>query len=351
MTAAVRLGALLLAVTVTAFGCRGRGPVAATVNDEEIPLSAVDRELADIAGNKAFVEARSREGVTFLGTRPGTFDALAVAQVLNRRITALLVRQELARRSLRVGAADLDAGRDELRRQLVEPATGASLLDGFPPRYVEEQARVQAESDLLQAAEGGVRLDDVGLRAAYEESRDRYRVWCVRWALYGTGADAAARAAAGAAAVAAGQDFAELAQRDSVDADSAGRGGALGCQTRQGLARLGEAFRDAAVGLVPGQVSAPVTGELGTFLVQATGVRVLPFEEVRAPVRAQLLERGAEPYEQLLRRLRGDAAVTVSSRFGTWDRTNPDAVTLVPPGGRPTTTTAPATTATTVSVP
>ena len=339
MTGGVRFGAVLLAVTLGAAACNGRGPVAATVNGEAIPVAAVDRELADIAGNKAFLEARSREGVAFLGTKPGTYDAAAVALVLNRRITALLVRQELARRTIRVAAADLAAGREEVRRQLVDPASGASLLDGFPSRYVDEQARLQAESALLQAAEGGVRLDDDALRTAYEAGVDRYRVWCVRWVLYGTGADAPARAAAGAAAVAAGQDFATLAQRESVDAGSAGRGGALGCQTRDGLARLGDAFRDAAVALAPGQVSPPATGDVGTFLVQATDVKVRPFDEVRAAVRARLLERAAEPYERLLRRLRADAEVTVSSRFGTWDRTRPDAVTLVPPGARPGATT------------
>jgi parvulin-like peptidyl-prolyl isomerase len=135
-----------------------------------------------------------------------------------------------------------------------------------------------------------------------------------------------------------------VAARESVDADSAGRGGALGCQTRDGLGRLGDAFRDVAVTLAPGQVSAPTTADFGTFLVQATDVRVRPFEEVRATVRAQVLEPVQDRYEQLLRRLRREADVSVASRFGTWDRTNLDAITIVPPGGRPSTTAATTTT-------
>jgi hypothetical protein len=335
--AAARLAAVLL-LLAAGPACGRRSPAAATVNGERILASAVDRDLADIAQNEPYLEARSREGLPFRGTRQGTFDAFVVAELLNRKVTALLVRQELERRKLSTRPGDLDVARETLRRQVVDPATGRSLLDGFPDRYTAEQMRIQAESDLLQAAEGGVSLDDDALRAAYEGATERYRVWCVRWIVYPLEADAPTRAAAARAAVTAGQDFAELATRESTDVDTASRGGALGCQTREGLARLGTAFRDAAVALGPGQVSGPTTGDLGTFLVQVTDVKVRPFEEVRASVRAGVLEPAEERYEQLLRRLRGEAEVTVSERFGTWDRSNPEAIAIVPIGGRPTTT-------------
>lgn len=339
MRGASRLAAVLLTAALGTAACGRSAPVAATVNGERIPAAAVDRELADIAGNKPFLEARDRQGLPFRGTRPGTYDAATVAEVLNRRVTALLVRQELGRRGIAVAPADLDLGLEALRRQLVDPDSGASLLEGFSRRYIDEQARIQAESDLLQAAEAGVGLDDSALRAAYDASLDRYRVWCVRWILYGLNdLDAAAKASAARAAVAAGEDFGRVATRESSDTGSAGRGGALGCQTREGLARLGTAFRDAAVALAPGQVSAPTTGEAGTFLVEATDVKVRPFDEVRGNVRAQVLVPSRERYEQLLRRLRRDGEVVVSNRFGTWDRSDPEAIRIVHPGGRPTTT-------------
>ena len=342
--AAARLAAALLLMAVSAPACGRRSPAAATVNGERIPASAIDRDLADIAQNEPYLEARSREGLPFRGTRAGTFDAFVVAELLNRKVTAILVRQELEKRRLRVRSEDLEVARETVRRQVVDPATGASLLDGFPDRYAAEQIRIQAESDLLQAAEGGVALDDAALRSAYDASVERYRVWCVRWIVYPIEAGSPARAAAARAAVAAGQDFGELATRESTDVDTAGRGGALGCQTRAGLARLGTAFRDAAMALAAGQVSEPITGELGTFLVQVTDVKVRPFDEVRASVRTAVLEPVEERYEQLLRRLRREAEVTVSDRFGTWDRSDPDAIAIVPLGGRPTTTVAVTTT-------
>lgn len=341
MTAAsARLAVALLVMALAAPACGRRGPVAATVNGERIPASAVDRDLADIAQNEPYLEARSREGLPFRGTRAGTFDAFVVAELLNRKVTALLVRQELERRRIRTRPEDLDVARETLRRQVVDPASGASLLEGFPDRYAAEQIRIQAESDLLQAAEGGVALDEAALRAAYDASIERYRVWCVRWIVYPVDGDGAARAAAARAAIAAGEDFGRLATRESTDVDSASRGGALGCQTREGLARLGATFREAAVALAPGQVSPPTASDLGTFLVQVTDVKVRPFDEVRANVRMGVLEPAEERYEQLLRRLRRDAEVSVSSRFGTWDRSDPEAIAIVPAGGRPTTTVA-----------
>ena len=335
-----RVGALLLVLALGSAGCDSSEAVAATVNGESIPASALDRELAAISGNEPFVEARRQQGLSFRGSEPGTYDAFAVAELLNRRVTAVLVRQELDHRRIDRASADVGAARDALRREVVDPASGASLLEGFPDRYVDEQVRLRAESDLLQAAEGGLALDDAGLRAAYEADPERYRVWCVRWIVFGTDAEAASRASAARAAITGGEDFAAVAVRESLDTGSAGRGGALGCQSREGLGRLGPRFRDVAVGLAPGQVSEVAQGDVGAFLVQATDVKVRPLDEVRGHVGSQVLVAAEERYDQLLRRLRREADVRVASRFGRWDRTDPDAIAILPPGGRPTTTSA-----------
>jgi len=339
MTARPGRGLVLTLVLALVAGglsaCRASGPAtgtaAATVNGERITAAAVDQDLADIAENKPFLDARSEQGLAFFGTQPGTYDATVVAELLDRKVTALLVRQELGRRAIGPSPDDLRRVREELRAQLVDPASGASLLDGFPGRYVDEQARTQAESDVLQASEGRVALDEASLRAAYDAGADRFRVWCVRWIVAGeTDPDAASRAVA---AIAAGEDFAQVAQRESADQQSAGRGGALGCQTRAGLARLGDAFSEAVMALGAGQVSPLTTAEYGTFVVQVTDVKVRPFDEVRGVVRAQVLAPAQGAYEQLLRRLRGDARVTVTARYGTWEPADDGAVGIRPAGG------------------
>ena len=329
----IRTLVLVLAVVGLA-ACRGSEGVAATVDGEAITVAAVDRELADIASNQPFLEARSRQGLAFRGTEPGSYDAAVVAELLDRKVTALLVRREVSRRGLTPDPDDAVRGREELRRQLVDPASGASLLEGFPSQYVDEQARLQVESDVLQASEGGVALDEAALRRAYEAEADIYRVWCVRWIVSGpSDPEAAIRAAA---AVAAGEDFAEVAQRESADTQSAGRGGALGCQTLEGLARLGDRFTSVVTELGPGQLSAPVSADFGTFLVQVTDVKVRPFDEVRAAVRAKVLAPAGNAYEELLRRLRSDARVTVAARYGTWERAEDGRIGIRPPGSSST---------------
>ena len=320
---------VLVLVVVGLVACGGSEAVAATVDGEPITAAAIDRELADIASNQPFLAARSQQGLAFRGTQPGSYDAVVVAELLDRRVTALLVRRELNRRSLAPDSADVVRAREELRRQLVDPTSGASLLDGFPGRYVDEQARLQAESDVLQASEGGVALDETALRRAYEAEADAYRVWCVRWIVSEPNdPEPATRAAA---AVAAGEDFAQVAQRESADPQSAGRGGALGCQTLEGLRRLGDRFTSTVTALGPGQLSAPTTSELGTFLVQVTDVKVRAFDEARDAVRASVLASAENSYEVLLRRLRGDATVTVAARYGTWGPTEDGRVGIRPP--------------------
>ncbi len=326
-----------LGLTLGLLACRAPEGAAATVNGERITAAAVTQDLDDVARNEAYLKARAQQGLAFRGDRPGTYDAAVVSELLDRKVTALIVRQELVRRRIGPAQPAVDQAREELRRQVVDPTTGTSFMDGFPSRYVDQQARDQAESDVLQAAEGNVSLDDAALQAAYSAGTERFRVWCVRWiVLRPTEPEAADRAAG---AVAAGEDFAQVAKRESADTRSAARGGDLGCQTKENLAQLGDKFRDTATALSPGQVSPPTKADYGTFLVQATDVKIRPFEEVRDDVRIQVLAPTEGAYEQLLRRLRRDAQVAVSARFGAWDRTSPDDIKLLPPAGGSTATT------------
>jgi hypothetical protein len=140
-------GALLLA------GCGGGGGIAATVNGDTISASAMDRDLADIAKNERFVKARADKGVAFLGTKRGTYDSGIVAELLNRKISAVLVHQEAVHRHLVVTAEARADAEKALRAQVVD-TNGDPLLDGFPRRYVLAQVETQAESDVLQADEG-----------------------------------------------------------------------------------------------------------------------------------------------------------------------------------------------------
>jgi hypothetical protein len=138
---------------VVLLGCGGGGGFAAKVGRDTISASAMDRDLGDIARNERFVKARAEKGVAFFGTKPGTYDSGIVAELLTRKITALLVHQEVARRHLAVSADARTAAEKALRAQVVD-TNGDPLLDLFPRRYVVAQVETQAESDVLQADEG-----------------------------------------------------------------------------------------------------------------------------------------------------------------------------------------------------
>lgn len=336
----VRAVAMVLVMTVSGAGlagCHGTEPVvAATVNGEQITAAQLDQDLADIAQNRPFLEARREQGFGFEGTQAGTYDTGVVAELLDNKVTSLLVRQELSRRGISPTAEDVGRAREALRRRLVDPNTGEPILDSFPEQYIDQQARAQADSDALQVSEAKVAVDEAALREAYQASLDRFRVWCVRVIVAGPDDPEAVNRAA--AAIAAGEDFAQVAQRDSADPESAERGGDIGCQTRAALARLGEPFGEVVTSLAPGQVSPPTVAGFGTFVAQVTDVRVRPFEEVRDVVRGQVLAPAEEPLQELLERLRREAGVTVDPRYGTWERGEDGEVGVRAPGGGPTAT-------------
>jgi peptidyl-prolyl cis-trans isomerase D len=106
--------------------------------------------------------------------------------------------------------------------------------------------------------------------------------------------EARARVAALRAELAAGADFASLAQANSDDPGSAGSGGDLGWIER-GL--MVPAFEDAAFSLAPSTVSEPVRTDFGFHLIEVTGQRGgsdAGFEDVRDQVDASYRRFEAE---------------------------------------------------------
>lgn len=171
----MRAVALLLAAGLLVAGC-GRDEPAATVDGIAVAAAAVDRDLADIASNDRFVKERAEAGVAFKGTAKGSYDSGIVAELLDRKISAVLVRREIGRRGLAVTPEALALAEATLREQVVA-GNGDPLLDGFPPRYQRAQIRVQAESDVLQQDEqrraGG---DANGYAALLRRLRSQARV-------------------------------------------------------------------------------------------------------------------------------------------------------------------------------
>jgi parvulin-like peptidyl-prolyl isomerase len=85
--------------------------------------------------------------------------------------------------------------------------------------------------------------------------------------------------------IVAGEDFAEVAQKESDDTASGAKGGDLGAF---GRGQMIPVFEQAAFALQPGQLSDPVKSQFGYHLIKLESKDVKPFAEIRAGLENQL---------------------------------------------------------------
>ncbi|UNK49081.1 peptidylprolyl isomerase [Lysobacter sp. S4-A87] len=124
-------------------------------------------------------------------------------------------------------------------------------------------------------------------------------------------AKAKAKATTLQARLAGGADFALLAQENSDDASSRGKGGELGWFTRD---EYGPEFGSAVAGLQPGQVSSPVRTQAGWHVIKLEGSRETDVGDRnrRAQIQETIGRRKLEDeWNRYLREMRGEAFVDV----------------------------------------
>ena len=241
------------------------------VGDESIDKATFDDELAQIAGNQAYLDTRAegRNGTPLVVYRPdapgtsvpGDLANDFVVEFLNERVSFALAATELSRRDGSV----TDADRADVLVLLEEAGITGDVLDGFGSYrdvLVEGEATVLALGHLLT----GVTPEEE-LQALYDEVRPQLElVSCVDHIVVVAGAgdgtgteDDYALARTGLqvaeARLAAGEDFAVVATEVSEDEISAPDGGSLGCSPRSTLLPELDAIAWTAA---PGSVSAAV---------------------------------------------------------------------------------------------
>jgi peptidyl-prolyl cis-trans isomerase D len=195
--------------------------------------------------------------------------------------------------------------------------------------YKENQARFMTP-EWVRLSYGELRLDqlaaqiqvaDSEVRDAYEKSKDSYvepEKRRGRHVLIQVGEgkdDAAARRKADEVLAKAngGEDFAELAKKNSDDTGSAQNGGDLGWAERGYFV---PEFADALFGMKPGEIRGPVKTQFGYHVIKLEEVqtgKVRTFEEVRGELESQLRrDRAANSFgdlqEQIQRRLEESGA-------------------------------------------
>lgn len=308
------LGAALVAVALLASACGDVvEPPVATVEGTRISADDLDGELDAIAANGAYVEALG--GVQVAGAGTGTRDAQFVARILTVQIYYELVEDELARRRITIGQAELDAARPDA----VEQAGGQEVFDAFPVSYQEAQVRRLAQVSALDAAIGEPFEGPAAAQRIYDERPELFERRCVRHILVSTqgGGDV------GAAReqiedlrdrIVAGEDFAAVAAAESSDG-SAREGGSLGCTARGSFV---EEFDEVAWSLPIGELSEPVETQFGVHLIQVTEEQLPALADIGPQVDQALAQASQEEFGAWLVGATAEADVDLDPRYGTW---------------------------------
>jgi hypothetical protein len=319
---------LAAAAALVLAGCASLSPYAAKVNGERISQGDLDRELKAIGGNRTYLadleQGLAQEGARVRGDGNGTYDTGFVARVLNRRIALEVIHQEVQRRRLRVGPAELRRARAGVALSFGNDAQASRKIFGsFPAAYQKELVRTSAEVVALQGVLGDVDTSPAAVRAFYDANPSLFTQTCVRHILV----DTAEKAAELKARIAAGEDFGAIARTDSKDnqgpgGGSAGQGGALGCITQQQTQQLVPEFAAAMNVLPPGVVSDPVQTQFGFHLIQITERRTQTLEEATPEITQRLQEQGNGAIGTFVGSALGRAKVVVNPRYGRFDRSS-----------------------------
>lgn len=332
--------ALVLVAALVGSSCSTVAPQALQVNGYSLSERAFLDQLASIAGNQAYLDARAAQGraVVITGTNPNTYTTQFTAEFLNERVSFVLATQENAERGLEVTDADrrnaevlisLNLSPNPARSDgtVADPA-GLAVLDGFSSAYrdalVDGVANILVlRRDILDRA-----ATDEGLRALYDaQQATAVDQACARHILVRAGngqtrptdaelAAALSRAQELRAQIPNADAFAASAVANSQDPGSAAAGGDLGCAPQGAYV----AAFDAAVWSQPvGEIGQPVQTDFGYHLVLVTARGRLSFDQQRDSLAAAVEQNSDALLTDWLTAAAVQATVSVDPKFGRWD--------------------------------
>lgn len=286
-TAPLRTFLLCLAVALP-------GAVAAQGDDPVLIELGGTRERASFVLERFEIAVRGVAANQGLPFSDDVFEQLYpfLPNFLEQRVSELVLIDFARTRGLSVDDEAIDAIIDGVRASTGGDPEVFELLLGEAGFRDEAQLReIVAEGELVQLAYqailDGVTISEGELRVAYQGARERFTTpaeACVDHILVGD----LELAESLLEELAAGADFAALAQEHSTDPGSAAAGGALGCLPRGvTVAPFDEAAFTAELGAVVG----PVETQFGYHLITVssrTEPRPQPFDEVREALERDL---------------------------------------------------------------
>ncbi|MCI0345599.1 MAG: peptidylprolyl isomerase [Chloroflexi bacterium] len=319
-------------------GCgddRSLGP-AATVNGDEITHRSVVDELEAIAANDKYLARFEEAGTVVTGEAPGSFNAAFAGEVLGNQILYQIVHQEIERREVVVDDECRNAAEtDQLRRLDPDRDAAEDVFNALPESYRQIVVARQADVLALQGAlvdQPCVATDDA-VADYYAAHREDFEQACASHILVATQPEAEAVLQE----LAAGADFATVAQQRSTDTGTAASGGDLGCSVRGAFVAE---FEDAVYSAPLNQPIGPVETQFGFHVILVRERGVPDLDEIREEAQRALSEAVSAAFGDWFSAAVPAAEVTVDPRYGLWDEAT-GTITAPDAGDGSTTTSAP----------
>lgn len=291
-------------------GC-GSSPAAATVNGATISRSAFQGELSDIRRNTAALAQLEQQG-PIAGSAYDGFSRSFVAQVLSNDIQAVLVADAVHARHLSAPVAVASA---------LSAAAGGGY-SRYPNSYQRVIARRTANRLALAAGLSGVKLNSAAIQTYYRSNLSEFTQYCVS----GLALDSKTIAAGVRARLVAGADLAATARSQSVDPNTAGDGGVLGC----GDIGVFPALATPVTSLPVGTFSQPVQVGQVWYVVKVTRRDVRPMAQAEPTIVQDLITQYG-PFNTYLEKALSTAKVTVEAQYGHFDRSMSPPAVAPPP--------------------
>jgi foldase protein PrsA len=222
-----------------------------------------------------------------------------VSSERGKELIQKLVYMQILKGKYEVSDEEVNQRLDEIKEQAGDEEGFQVLLQqqGFEN---EKQLKEQIEQSLyfFKATTDGVKVSDKQIQDYYEQNIGQYTEVRTSHILV----DEESTAKEIEKELKKGNDFAELAKKQSTDKVSAAEGGDLGFLSGRNQ-ELDPTFLAAALKLKEGEVSEPVKTVFGYHIIKVLDRKETPLNEVKDQIQQSLLSNEAKPIQEILNKL------------------------------------------------
>lgn len=301
-----------IALSVVLAACGAAAPPAATVGDDHITDDQLAQDISAFRFLSSINQAPCGQAI----------DGETAQSACARFTLTTLIQEDLVKGYARDHHITVD--RSEVTRLLTDLRT--ALGDTLDQQLAAEGLTERELTDIVgriilfnrvREAVATSRVDDAQVRQLYLEQRLQFTQIHAKHILVKVEAQAVRIEKQVTA-----KNFGRLAERDSIDTESASNGGDLGTIQASGLDAT---FVQAALALQPGQISEPVHTRFGWHIIQLVSIDVQPLDQVRDQLTVPLQ---ATAFTDWLQEQFGSRRITVNPKYGRFDPTTGNVVPI-----------------------